>query len=87
MACGAACVLTDLGGVVEYARHEDNALLTAPGQADIMAAAILRLLDEPELRQRLIANGRNTATHFCQRREAHDTLVWIERILATRNTT
>lgn len=86
MACGVACVLTDLGGVMEYARHEDNALLTTPGRADSMATAILRLLDEPILRQRLILNGLNTATQYCHRREAQDTLVWIEKTLAAEAT-
>ena len=81
MACGAACVLTDLGGVLEYARHEDNALLTPPGQASAMAAAILRLLDDPALHQRLVTSGLSTALHFCHRREARDTLAWIERVL------
>jgi glycosyltransferase involved in cell wall biosynthesis len=82
MACGAACVLTDLGGVLEYARHEDNALLTSPGQAAAMAAAILRLLDDPALHQRLVASGLSTVMRFCHRREAHDTLAWIEQVLA-----
>jgi GT2 family glycosyltransferase/glycosyltransferase involved in cell wall biosynthesis len=82
MACGAACVLTDLGGVLEYARSEDNALLTPPGQAAAMAAAILRLLDDPALHQRLVASGLSTAARFCHRREAHDTLAWIEQVLA-----
>jgi glycosyltransferase involved in cell wall biosynthesis len=86
MACGAACVLTDLGGVLEYARHEDNALLAPPGQAESMAAAILRLLDDSLLRQRLIASGLSTAARYCHRREARDTLAWIEGILATRTT-
>jgi GT2 family glycosyltransferase/glycosyltransferase involved in cell wall biosynthesis len=82
MACGAACVLTDLGGVLDYARHEDNALLTPPGQAEAMAAAILRLLDDAVLRQRLVASGRRTVAAYCQRREGRDTLNWIERALA-----
>ena len=81
MACGAACVLTDLGGVLDYARHEDNALLIPPGQAAAMAAAMLRLLDDTALHQRLIAQGFNTAARFCHRREARDTLAWIEQIL------
>lgn len=81
MACGAACVLTDLGGVLDYARHEDNALLASPGQPLALAAAILRLLDDAILRQRLIANGLNTARQFCHRREARDTLTWIENAL------
>ena len=81
MACGAACVLTDLGGVLEYARHEDNALLTPPGHAEAMAAAILRLLDDAPLRCRLTAQGFTTAARYCHRREARDTLAWIEQRL------
>ncbi len=82
MACGAACVLTDLGGVLEYARHEDNALLTPPGQAQAMAGAILRLLDDAALRQRLTASGLQTAARYCHRREGRETLAWIEATLA-----
>lgn len=78
MACGAACVLTHLGGVQEYARHEDNALLAPPGHDQVMTAAILRLLDDTALRQRLVANGLNTAARYCHRREARDTLTWIK---------
>ena len=82
MACGAACVLTDVGGVLEYARHEDNALLAPPGQPERLADEILRLLSDAKLRQRLIAHGLETAARFCHRREARDTLAWIENILA-----
>jgi glycosyltransferase involved in cell wall biosynthesis len=82
MACGAACVLTDVGGVLEYARHEDNALLAPPGQPESIAVALLRLLDDAALRQRLIVSGLSTAAHFCHRREARDTLAWIEQVLA-----
>jgi glycosyltransferase involved in cell wall biosynthesis len=86
MACGSACVLTDLGGVLDYARHEDNALLTPPGQAEAMAAAILRLLDDAALRNRLVAGGLKTVEAYCHRREARDTLAWIERLLAAETT-
>ena len=82
MACGAACVLTDVGGVLEYARHEDNALLVPPGQPELMSVALLRLLDDAALRRRLVTSGLGTAARFCHRREAHNTLTWIERILA-----
>lgn len=82
MACGAACVLTDRGGVLEYARHGDNALLTPPGQPAALAASILCLMNDTELRQRLIASGLKTAAQFCHRREARDTLTWINGILA-----
>ncbi len=87
MACGVACVLTDLGGVLDYARHEDNALLVPPGQVELMATAVLRLLDDAALRQRLIAAGLGTAAQFCHRREAQNTLAWMEQILAAETTT
>lgn len=82
MAGATACVLTNVGGVNEYARHEENALLVAPGAVEQMAAAILRLLDDVPLRQRLVAQGLETAQRFCQRREARETLAWMERVLA-----
>lgn len=81
MACGAACVLTDVGGVLEYARDGENALLAPPGQPDWMAAAILKLLDDSPLRQRLVENGRTVATRYCHRREARDTLAWLQNSL------
>src|SRR6185436_10803566 len=34
MACGAVSVLTDAGGIREYARHEENCLLVAPRDTD-----------------------------------------------------
>jgi hypothetical protein len=37
MASGAACVLTDSGGVMEYARHDDNALVVPPGDERALA--------------------------------------------------
>lgn len=82
MACGAACVLTELGGVSEYARAEENTLLVPPGQSAAMAAAILRLLGDTALRQRLVDHGLSTAQHFCHRREAQETLTWLRQIVA-----
>ena len=39
MACGAACILTDTGGVNDYARHEYNAILVPRGDAAPAAAS------------------------------------------------
>ncbi len=64
MASGAACVLTDSGGVSEYAVHDVNALLVPPRDSGALAAAIRRLLDDPALRERLAANGVETARRF-----------------------
>lgn len=70
MASGAACVLTDSGGVMEYARHDDNALVVPPGDERALAAAILRLVEERPLRERLAAAGLATARRFTWHRSA-----------------
>ena len=83
MACGAATVLTDVGGVNEYARHEGNTLLVPPQRPDRFVEAILRLLDQPELRQTLIKAGWETARQFCHRREAGQTLQFFKSLLTS----
>ena len=64
MASGAACVLTDSGGVMEYARHDDNALVVPPGDEQALATAILRLVEDRPLRERLAESGLATARTF-----------------------
>jgi O-antigen biosynthesis protein len=70
MASGAACVLTDSGGVMEYARHEENALVVPPRDEQALAAAILRLADDRQLRERLARSGLATARTFTWQRSA-----------------
>ena len=64
MSCGTACVLTDSGGVSEYAVDGENALVVPPGDAEALAEGILRLVDDPALRERLAAAGLETAHRF-----------------------
>ncbi|MGA7990229.1 MAG: glycosyltransferase [Thermoanaerobaculia bacterium] len=64
MASGAACVLTDSGGVSEYALHGVNALVVPPRDSDALAAGVRRLLEDPALRERLAAKGVETARRF-----------------------
>ena len=56
MACGAACVLVR-SAAAENAVGGESALLVAPGDAPALARTILRLVDEPALRERLAADG------------------------------
>jgi len=70
MASGAACVLTDSGGVMEYAVAGENALIVPPRDEKALAAAILRLVDDRPLRERLAAAGLATARRFTWRRSA-----------------
>lgn len=76
MACGSACVLTGVGGVAEYALHEQNCLVAPPRQPDAIAAAVFRLLKEPALRQKLCRGGMETVKRFCHKREARETLAY-----------
>ena len=70
MASGAACVLTASGGVMEYARHDDNALVVPPGDEQALTAAILRLVEDRPLRERLALSGLATARRFTWQRSA-----------------
>jgi GT2 family glycosyltransferase/glycosyltransferase involved in cell wall biosynthesis len=70
MACGAAAVVTDVGGVGEYARDGDTTLTASPGDVAALADAVLALLDDVELRSRIATQGRVEASRFCHKREA-----------------
>jgi len=81
MACATATVLTNVGGVNEYAQHEVNTLLIPPKHPIKAAEAILKLLTQPDLRARLIKAGLTTARKFCHRREARETLILFKSFL------
>lgn len=56
MACGAAVVTTRIG-TSDFAHHEETALVVEPREPQALAAAVLRLLKDSELRNRLSKNG------------------------------
>ena len=88
MACGAAVIVTDSGGVREYARDGENSLVVAPGDAAAIARAIERLAlgtDAAALRQRLARAGRATALAYPVERFANACADEIERVLTPRN--
>jgi len=64
MASGAACALTDSGGIREYAVDGENALIVPTRDHEALAGAILRLVSDPALRDRLGAAGVATARRF-----------------------
>ncbi|MEZ5101798.1 MAG: glycosyltransferase [Thermoleophilia bacterium] len=53
MACGVPVVASRLGQIAEVVRDGETGLLVPPGDADALATACRRLLDEPALAQRL----------------------------------
>lgn len=58
MAHGVAVIATPVGAVPEFLTDGETALLVPPGAADLLADAIVRLLESPEERARLGAAGK-----------------------------
>jgi glycosyltransferase involved in cell wall biosynthesis len=77
MACGAALVSTDNGGVRAYAKHSETALLSPPHEPQALAANVLMLLRDPAQRLALAQRGHEAIQRFTWS-EATDA---IERIL------
>jgi phosphatidylinositol alpha-mannosyltransferase len=67
MASGVPIVCSDIHGYKGVVRRGDQALLVPPGDRDALAAAIGRLLDDPALRERMGASGRERADEFSWR--------------------
>ena len=62
--CGAALVCTNIGGHVEYAEHESNALLAPARDPDKLAEALIRMLREHDLRQSLAEKALRDISRF-----------------------
>ncbi|MGH9124350.1 MAG: glycosyltransferase family 4 protein, partial [Acidimicrobiales bacterium] len=64
MASGVPVVAAGAGGPREIVDPEVSGLLFPPGDVDGLAAALLRLRQDADLRQRLSSNGRHRALDF-----------------------
>lgn len=64
MAAGTPVVASGLDGYRNVATDEVNALLAPPGDAEALAAALRRVLNEPALAARLVAAGERRADEF-----------------------
>jgi glycosyltransferase involved in cell wall biosynthesis len=75
MACGRAVIVSAAGGAAEVVMADHDALAIPPGDADAMAATILRLANDPQLRESLGKRARETAlARFSRRRMAESML-------------
>jgi O-antigen biosynthesis protein len=80
MGSGAACVLTDSGGIQEYAVDGTNALIVPTRDSEALASAVKRLVDDPDLRRRLSAEGLVTARRFTWERTAREYTAFIRSL-------
>jgi glycosyltransferase involved in cell wall biosynthesis len=68
LALGKPAVVTQVGGLVEVVQHGKHGLVVQPGDHRGLAGAIVRLLQDPDLRRRLGEEGRRRAADFDIRR-------------------
>lgn len=64
MACKRAVVVTDCLGTREYARDGKTALVVPPRNPERLSEAVIRLLEDDQLRRRLAENGHKEARRF-----------------------
>jgi glycosyltransferase involved in cell wall biosynthesis len=57
-ACGTPVVTTDPGGIPYMLEHERTGLLAPQRNPEALAAAAIRLLEDPELAERIVTNAR-----------------------------
>jgi glycosyltransferase involved in cell wall biosynthesis len=81
MAAGVPVVATQVGGIPEIVEHERNGLLVVPDAPDALAQAIIRLLQDAALRERLAAAGLETVERFSLDRMMACTYGVYERVL------
>lgn len=64
MMCGAAVAATDIGGHREFAFHEQTALLSPPKDSGALAANVVRLINDRELRIKIATQGNEYIQRF-----------------------
>ena len=75
LAAGRPMVATEVDGTPEVVIHEQTGLLVPPANPTALAAAIERLLDNPELASRLAADGRKfVRENFALQRQIEETV-------------
>ncbi len=82
MSCGLPVVATACEGPDEFLCPEENALVVPPGDASSLAGALVRLLGDQALRDRLRAGGQRTVLRFTPARMASETLAVYRSVLA-----
>ncbi|GAA2899712.1 glycosyltransferase family 4 protein [Microbacterium esteraromaticum] len=67
---GTALIMTSRGGAVDFVRHEQNGLLVDPTDVDELAAALIRIVSDDELRVTIARAGHEDVDAFTWARAA-----------------
>jgi len=82
MASRLPVVAAAAGGPAEVIEDGVNGFLTSPGEVKPLARVLRRLADDPELRDRIAAEGQKTSGNFTPERAAEEMVAIYEEILA-----
>lgn len=64
MACGCAVICSDAGGINEYARKDNNCLIFKPKDELALKQALIRVIEDENLRNTLMAEGIESTMAF-----------------------
>ena len=81
MLCGVPVVCTNAGGIPEVVKHEVNGLLCNIGDANQLAQNVLRIVNDAQLKMKLIEGGKITAQNFSKQKMASETLAIYNEVL------
>ncbi len=81
MELGVPIVSTRVGGNPELIRDEISGILVEPCDTEVLSKVIARLLDNEQLRQRMVQNARVRLQDFTQEREAAHFVELLSRIV------
>jgi len=84
MACGCAVVSTDCGGPADFVENEKNGFLVPVGDADGLAAGILRLLDDRQRLTQIAVAAKHTVDAFTWDRAVDKFEAALQEIAAPR---
>ena len=84
MAAGCPVVASNIEGFADVLTHGVEGLLVRPKDADALAGALLQLVDHPEQRGAMSAQGFERALHFSWERVSQRVLSYYERLAYER---
>ncbi len=81
MACGVPIVASKIGGIPDIVKDGENGLLVLPGDSDILADAIIYLLKNESVREKMGEDGRNKVGDYSWEKIAEETEKIYKRLI------
>lgn len=83
MFVGAPCVASPAGSTVEYIHHGKNGFLYRENEPEVLAYYLLKLFENPQLREEIGAAGRAAIETFYNKNESMDTLEIYRNVISS----